>query len=166
MFVKCGLPPGPASSSRSAARCRRCPACRACPPPNISASIPTDWCRAFPDAGGFLMLFGPAECTRLVVKIGSALLVEDAGEVRRDWLAKLAAEIGDRQRAGQRIVVVSSGSIALGARRLGMAKCVRSSLEDSQSAAATGQIELSRVWAEVLGEEGLTSAQILVTPAD
>ncbi len=112
------------------------------------------------------MLFGPSECARLVVKIGSALLVESDGHVRRDWLASLAAEIADRQRAGQRVVIVSSGAIALGARRLGLAKGGRASLEDAQAAAATGQIELSRVWAEVLGEQRLTAAQILVTPAD
>jgi glutamate 5-kinase len=111
-------------------------------------------------------LFAPETCARLVIKIGSALLVEADGRVRRDWLAGLAADIAERQRAGQRIVVVSSGSIALGARRLGLAKGGRASLEDAQAAAATGQIELSRVWAEVLGGEGLTAAQILVTPAD
>lgn len=112
------------------------------------------------------MLFPPAECARLVVKIGSALLIEPDGRVRRDWLAELAAEIAARHRAGQRIVVVSSGAIALGARRLNLAKGGRASLEDAQAAAAVGQIELSRVWAEVLDGEGLTAAQILVTPAD
>ena len=113
-----------------------------------------------------MTLFAPADCARLVVKIGSALLVEPDGRVRRDWLAEVSAEIAGRQRAGQRVVVVSSGSIALGARRLNLAKGGRASLEDAQAAAATGQIELSRVWAEVLGAERLTAAQILVTPAD
>ncbi len=112
------------------------------------------------------MLFGPSECARLVVKIGSALLVDADGSVRRAWLAALAAEIAERHKARQRIVIVSSGAIALGARRLGLARGGRASLEDAQAAAATGQIELSRVWAEVLGEQGLTAAQILVTPAD
>lgn len=112
------------------------------------------------------MLFPPTDCARLVVKIGSALLVEPDGRVRRHWLAELAAEIAARQRAGQRVIVVSSGAIALGARRLTLAKGGRANLEDAQAAAAVGQIELSRVWAEVLGGEGLTAAQILVTPAD
>ncbi|CAM3185686.1 Glutamate 5-kinase [Sphingomonas antarctica] len=111
-------------------------------------------------------LFAPSGCARLVVKIGSALLVEADGCVRRDWLAELAAEIAGRQRDGQRVVIVSSGAIALGARRLKLAKGGRASLEDAQAAAAVGQIELSRVWAEVLGAEGLTAAQILVTPGD
>ncbi len=105
------------------------------------------------------MLFAPASCPRLIVKIGSALLVDEGGAVRRDWLAGIAADIAARCRAGQQVAVVSSGAIALGARRLGLAKGGRASLEDAQAAAATGQIALSQVWAEVLGAEGLTAAQ-------
>ncbi len=112
------------------------------------------------------MLFAPASCPRLIVKIGSALLVDEGGAVRRDWLAGIAADIAARCRAGQQVAVVSSGAIALGARRLGLAKGGRASLEDAQAAAATGQIALSQVWAEVLGAEGLTAAQILVTLDD
>ena len=111
------------------------------------------------------MLFPPASCARLVVKIGSALLVDGDG-VRRAWLAGLAAEIAARARAGQQVAVVSSGAIALGARRLGLAKGGRASLEDAQAAAATGQIALAGTWAEVLGAEGLTAAQMLVTIDD
>ncbi|WP_066482506.1 MULTISPECIES: glutamate 5-kinase [unclassified Sphingomonas] len=110
-------------------------------------------------------LFAPADCPRLIVKIGSALLV-DADGVRRDWLAGIAADIADRVRAGQQVAVVSSGAIALGARRLGLAKGGRASLEDAQAAAATGQIALSQVWAEVLGAQGLIAAQMLVTLDD
>lgn len=112
------------------------------------------------------MLFAPASCPRLIVKIGSALLVDADGAVRRDWLAGIAADIAARTRRGQQIAVVSSGAIALGARRLGLAKGGRASLEDAQAAAATGQIALSQVWAEVLGGEGLTAAQMLVTLDD
>jgi glutamate 5-kinase len=112
------------------------------------------------------MLFAPASCPRLIVKIGSALLVDPDGAVRRDWLAGIAADIGERARAGQQVAVVSSGAIALGARRLGLAKGGRATLEDAQAAAATGQIALSQVWAEVLGAEGLTAAQMLVTLDD
>jgi len=110
--------------------------------------------------------FSPAACARLVVKIGSALLVDPAGQVRRQWLAGVVADIADRIAAGQSIVVVSSGAIALGARRLGLAKGGRASLEDAQAAAATGQIALSHCWAELLGERGLTAAQMLVTLDD
>lgn len=110
--------------------------------------------------------FPPAACGRLIVKVGSALLVDPDGTVRRDWLRTLVAEIAARHRAGQRIIIVSSGSIALGARRLGLARGGRASLEDAQAAAAVGQIALSGIWAELLGDEGLTAAQILVTLDD
>jgi glutamate 5-kinase len=110
--------------------------------------------------------FPPPDCARLIVKIGSALLVEADGSVRRDWLTGVAADIAERCRGGQQVAVVSSGAIALGARRLGLAKGGRASLEDAQAAAATGQIALSQVWAEVLGAQGLTAAQMLVTLDD
>jgi glutamate 5-kinase len=113
-----------------------------------------------------MALFAPSSCPRLIVKIGSALLVDGAGGVRRAWLAGIAADIAARRAAGQQVAVVSSGAIALGARRLGLAKGGRASLEDAQAAAATGQIALSQVWAEVLGAHGLTAAQMLVTLDD
>src|SRR3954468_14981728 len=111
-------------------------------------------------------MFSPAACPRLIVKVGSALLVAPDGTVRREWLTSLVADIADRARAGQQVAVVSSGAIALGARRLGLPKSGRASLEDAQAAAATGQIALSQVWAETLGAEGLTAAQMLVTLDD
>jgi glutamate 5-kinase len=110
--------------------------------------------------------FSPAHCPTLVVKIGSALLVDPQGQVRRDWLASVVADIARRHAAGQRIIVVSSGAIALGARRLGLAQGGRASLEDAQAAAATGQIALSHCWAELLGSQGLTAAQMLLTLDD
>ena len=113
-----------------------------------------------------MLLFPPESCPRLIVKIGSALLVDPDGGVRRDWLKGIAADIAVRAKAGQQVAVVSSGAIALGARRLGLTKGGRASLEDAQAAAAVGQIALSQVWAETLGAEGLTAAQILVTLDD
>jgi glutamate 5-kinase len=92
--------------------------------------------------------FAPEACARLVVKIGSALLVDPAGTIRRDWLEGVVADVAERVRAGQQVAIVSSGAIALGARRLGLAKGGRASLEDAQAAAATGQIGLSHAWAE------------------
>jgi glutamate 5-kinase len=100
------------------------------------------------------------------VKIGSALLVEPDGSVRRGWLEALAAELAERHRGGQQLVLVSSGAIALGARRLKLGKGGRASLEDAQAAAAVGQIALSQVWAEVLAAQGLAAAQMLVTLDD
>ncbi|MHA0328358.1 glutamate 5-kinase [Sphingomonas melonis] len=111
-------------------------------------------------------LFPPTACSRLIVKVGSALLVAPDGAVRRAWLATLVADIAERVTAGQQVAVVSSGAIALGARRLGLAKGGRASLEDAQAAAATGQIALSQTWAELLGAHGLTAAQMLVTLDD
>ncbi|PVX30809.1 glutamate 5-kinase [Sphingomonas pokkalii] len=110
--------------------------------------------------------FAPSTCGRLVVKVGSSLLVDADGQVRRDWLAGLVADLGARARQGQQLVVVSSGAIALGARRLKLPKGGRASLEDAQAAAATGQIALSSVWAELLHDQGLIAAQMLVTLDD
>ena len=90
------------------------------------------------------MLFPPASCPRLVVKIGSALLVDPSGAVRRDWLAGIAADVAARADTGQQVAIVSSGAIALGARRLGLPRGGRASLEDAQAAAATGQIRSAR----------------------
>ena len=129
-------------------------------------ACPPALARALTGANGGRVLFPPASCRRLVVKVGSALLVSPEGEVRRAWLEGLAAGLAARCRAGQHVAVVSSGAIALGARRLGLTKGGRASLEDAQAAAAVGQIALSRVWADVLGTEGLTAAQELVTLGD
>jgi glutamate 5-kinase len=110
--------------------------------------------------------FAPASIRRLIVKVGSALLVETDGAVRRDWLASLVGELVARRQAGQQIVVVSSGAVALGARRLGLPKGGRATLEDAQAAAAVGQIALSQVWADLLGAHGIAAAQMLVTLGD
>ena len=107
-----------------------------------------------------------ATCPMLVVKVGSALLVEPDGVVRRDWLATLVADIAARHKAGQKIIIVSSGAIALGAKRLGFEKGGRASLADAQASASVGQILLSGLWAELLGAQGLTAAQMLVTLDD
>ncbi len=112
------------------------------------------------------MIFPPATCPRLIVKVGSALLVAPDGAVRRAWLATLVADIAARVAAGQQVAIVSSGAIALGARRLGLTKGGRASLEDAQAAAATGQIALSQTWAELLGTHSITAAQMLVTLDD
>ncbi|MBF5089597.1 MULTISPECIES: glutamate 5-kinase [unclassified Novosphingobium] len=111
-------------------------------------------------------LSDPATCPRLVVKVGSALLVGKDGQPRREWLTALVAEIAAARGRGQEVIVVSSGAIALGARRLGLAKGGRGSLSDAQAAASVGQIALAGLWAELLGQHGLTAAQILLTLED
>jgi glutamate 5-kinase len=111
-------------------------------------------------------LIDPVACPRLVVKVGSALLVGKDGEPRRAWLAALVAEIAAARGRGQEVIVVSSGAIALGARRLGLAKGGRGSLSDAQAAASVGQIALAGLWAELLATHGVTAAQILLTLED
>ncbi|RJG52621.1 glutamate 5-kinase [Sphingobium terrigena] len=110
--------------------------------------------------------FPPTLIRRLVIKIGSALLVDPAGQVRVDWLRTLVADVAARKSAGQQVIIVSSGAIALGARRLKLPKGGRGSLEDAQAAAATGQIALSQCWASLLDEQGIVAAQMLVTLDD
>ena len=113
-----------------------------------------------------LARFAPGNCERLVVKIGSSLLVDQDGQIRRRWLETVLDDVGARLAAGQRVAIVSSGAIALGAKRLGLTKGGRASLEDAQAAAATGQIALSQAYAELLAARGQTAAQMLVTLDD
>lgn len=107
-----------------------------------------------------------AETPRLVLKVGSALLVGKDGEPRRAWLTLLVAEIAAARGRGQDVIVVSSGAIALGARKLGLARGGRGSLADAQAAAAVGQIALAGLWAELLAAHGLIAAQVLLTLED
>src|SRR5476651_2734638 len=103
---------------------------------------------------------------RIVVKVGSSLLIDAAaGEVRASWLAALAADIAKLHHDGQDILVVSSGSIALGGSRLKLPSGSLK-LEESQAAAAVGQIALARIWSEVLDHHGIGAGQILVTLQD
>lgn len=106
-----------------------------------------------------------ARARRLIVKVGSSLLVE-RGEARVAWLASLARDIAARREAGQRVVVVSSGAIALGAARLKLARGGRGSLADAQAAASVGQIALASLWSQALGAHGVVAAQMLLTLED
>ena len=102
---------------------------------------------------------------RIAIKIGSALLVDRSSGLKRDWLASLADDIAELAGGGTEILVVSSGAIALGRTILGLGK--RSlKLEESQAAAAVGQIALAGAWSEALGSHGLKSGQILLTLGD
>ncbi len=107
-----------------------------------------------------------AEARRLVVKIGSALLVDGpSGALRLDWLRGLAADIAELRGRGRDVLMVSSGSIALGRRALSLPEGTLS-LEQSQAAAAVGQIRLARAYEEALAPYGLTTAQVLLTLED
>ncbi len=103
---------------------------------------------------------------RIIVKIGSSLLIDNDGQPRRAWIETLAADIAAKRQSGDEIIIVSSGAIALGARALGLSKGGRASLEDAQAAAATGQIQLAGLWSDVLAAVGIRAAQILLTLDD
>jgi glutamate 5-kinase len=105
---------------------------------------------------------------RLVVKVGSALLVDEAaGRTRSAWLAALTEDIAALRKAGTEVIVVSSGAIALGRLRLpGLPPKSRMRLEEKQAAAAAGQIGLARAWEEALARHALPAAQVLLTLDD
>ena len=103
---------------------------------------------------------------RLVVKIGSSILVDEAkGEVRRDWLEALTNDVARLHKGGCEIVLVSSGAIRLGRTHLKLPAGVLK-LEESQAAAATGQIRLAQAYQEALARHGITVAQLLLTLHD
>jgi glutamate 5-kinase len=103
---------------------------------------------------------------RIVVKVGSSLLVDAAaGSLKRDWLASLAADIAALHKEKRDVLVVSSGAIALGRAVLKL-PAGPLKLEDSQAAAAVGQIALARNWSEMLSAHAITAGQVLVTLGD
>jgi glutamate 5-kinase len=106
------------------------------------------------------------DAKRVIVKVGSALLVEaEKGRLNRTWLESLAADIARMRKRGQEVILVSSGAIALGRRHLGLAQG-RLKLEESQAAAAVGQIRLAHAYKELLEAHDITVAQILLTLGD
>ncbi|MEE8276890.1 MAG: glutamate 5-kinase, partial [Alphaproteobacteria bacterium] len=110
-----------------------------------------------------------ASARRLVVKIGSALLVDEGGALRRAWLQALAEDLADLHGGGTEVLIVSSGAIAVGRRLLGLARGPRNRalrLEESQAAAATGQIRLAHAWQEALARHQVPVAQVLLTIDD
>jgi glutamate 5-kinase len=104
-------------------------------------------------------------CRRLVVKVGSSLLVDDDGRLNRGWLATLADDVAALHREGREILIVSSGAIAIGSSVLSI-DTRRARLEDLQAAAAAGQVQLVHAYQEVLGAHGISAAQVLLTPED
>jgi glutamate 5-kinase len=103
---------------------------------------------------------------RVVVKVGSALLVDqEAGRLNRSWLESLIDDLVRLRKRGQQLILVSSGAIALGRRQLGLPKGGLR-LEDSQAAAAVGQIRLAHAYKELLEGRGITVAQVLLTLDD
>lgn len=109
---------------------------------------------------------GLAGARRVVVKIGSALLVEqDSGAIHRPWLDALADDVAVLRRDGTEVILVSSGAIAVGRRHLSLRRQALK-LEEQQAAAATGQIRLAHAYQESLARHGISVAQILLTLDD
>lgn len=106
------------------------------------------------------------QARRVVIKIGSALLVdEQSGHVHRRWLEAIAEDIAALKARGVDVIVVSSGAVAVGRRHLGLPdRALR--LEEKQAAAATGQARLAHAYQEVLAKHGITVAQVLLTLGD
>lgn len=102
---------------------------------------------------------------RIVVKIGSALLVDRAQGLKKTWLESLGADIAALQAQGVEVLVVSSGAVAMGRTVLGLPAGTLK-LEESQAAAAVGQIALAKAYADVLGAHQITAGQVLLTLSD
>lgn len=102
---------------------------------------------------------------RLVIKVGSSLLIGADDTVNRGWLAGLAEDVAELQRSGHEVLIVSSGAIAIGSSVLGIDRR-RARLEGLQAAAAAGQVQLVHAWQEALGRHGIAAAQVLLTPED
>lgn len=111
------------------------------------------------------MSFDLQQAKRVVIKIGSALLVDEDGRIRQEWLNSVADDVARLHKAGKQVLVVSSGSIAVGRRHLGL-KSQDLKLEEKQASAATGQIRLAHAYQEALLRHNITVAQILLTPSD
>ncbi|CAA7612365.1 gamma-glutamate kinase [Candidatus Terasakiella magnetica] len=106
-----------------------------------------------------------SKARRLIIKIGSSLLVDEAsGQIRRSWLDSLCADLAACRARGQEVIVVSSGAVAVGRRQLGLKPPLK--LEEKQAAAATGQIRLAHAYQEALAKHHITVAQVLLTLED
>ena len=102
----------------------------------------------------------------IIVKVGSSLLVDPAsGSLRREWLRGLCSDLASLKREGKQVVVVSSGAIALGRRAIRLKKGTLR-LEESQAAAAVGQVRLAEAYADILAGEEIVASQVLLTLGD
>lgn len=106
-----------------------------------------------------------SEYRRLVIKVGSALLIGEDGHVHRGWLESLAEDIARLNDEGHEVLIVSSGAIAIGSTVLSLNKR-RARLEDLQAAAAAGQVQLVHAYQEALSAHDIVAAQVLLTPED
>jgi len=102
---------------------------------------------------------------RLVIKIGSSLLIDAGNRLNRNWLDELAKDIAVLRDCGHQVLIVSSGAVGIGSHVLGI-NLRRSRLEELQAAAAAGQVQLVLAYQEALGQHDIKVAQVLLTPAD
>ena len=109
--------------------------------------------------------FAIAAYRRLVIKVGSSLLIGDDGHVDHAWLQGLAQDVAALHGTDHELLIVSSGSIAIGSTVLGI-NIRRARLEDLQAAAAAGQVQLAHAYQAALADHGITAAQVLLTPED
>lgn len=109
--------------------------------------------------------FAIAAYHRLVIKVGSSLLIGEDGRIDRAWLEGLAEDIAELHGTDHELLIVSSGAIAIGSMVLGI-NMRRARLEDLQAAAAAGQVQLAHAYQAALADHGITAAQILLTPGD
>jgi glutamate 5-kinase len=109
--------------------------------------------------------FAIAAYRRLVIKVGSSLLIGDDGHIDRAWLKGLAEDVAGLHGTDHELLIVSSGSIAIGSTVLGI-NIRRARLEDLQAAAAAGQVQLAHAYQAALAAHGITAAQVLLTPED
>lgn len=107
-----------------------------------------------------------SEAKRIVIKVGSSLLVEEAGKLRAGWLAAFAQDVAELVAQQKEVILVTSGAIALGRAQLGLKNKSMLHLEEKQAAAACGQIALFSAWAEALAQHNLKIGQVLLTADD
>jgi glutamate 5-kinase len=107
-----------------------------------------------------------SQAKRLVVKIGSALIVDESGDIRQSWLETVADDLAHLRKAGVDAIVVTSGAVAIGRRVLGLARTRILRIEEKQAAAAIGQVRLVEAYRAALARHGIIAAQVLVTPDD
>src|ERR1700761_7267763 len=106
---------------------------------------------------------------RLIIKVGSALLVDGEGAIRREWLNTLASELAHWRKAGREILIVTSGAVGLGREFIGLSrKTIKRTLhmEEKQAAAAAGQPKLMQAWEQAFLPHNLHVAQVLLTLDD
>lgn len=102
---------------------------------------------------------------RIVIKVGSSLLIDENNQLKHDWLSSIADDIVALTKQKKQIIIVTSGAIALGKTRLGMTQKIQR-LEEKQAAAACGQIDLFAGWRDALAKYNMQSAQLLLTADD